>query len=357
MSGAGRAQRLAAGLTMVWYLLRRFAMLVVVVFGAMTVTFVIARVIPKNVAQIWAGVQGFKITPDVVAIVTSQYHLNDPLLVQYGYYLRDLLSGQWGTSPVTGRPVAADILTYLPNTVELATTGLLLAVIVSVPIGVVAARSRNSWLDHLSRALALIGVAAPTFWVGLLLQFVFYYTLGWTRDPGGMLSSSVLALSPVRPFTGLLVLDAALTGNVPALVDALNHLALPAVSLALPLVALVSRMTRSSMLEVLNQDYVRTARAKGLPEWRLTWRHALRNALLPTVTVLGLSTGWLLTGSVVTELIFYWPGVGRYAVGAVTSFDFPAVTAYTALAAVIFSLANLLTDLMYAYMDPRIRFG
>jgi peptide/nickel transport system permease protein len=181
--------------------------------------------------------------------------------------------------------------------------------------------------------------------------------LGWARDPGGMLSSSVLSTSPVRHVTGILVLDAALTGNAPAMADALNHLVLPAVSLALPLVALVSRMTRASMLEVLHQDYVRTARAKGVPEWRVTWRHALRNAMLPTVTVLGLSTGWLLTGSVVTELIFYWPGVGRYAVGAVTSFDFPAVTAYTALAAVIFSLANLLTDLTYAYMDPRIRFG
>jgi peptide/nickel transport system permease protein len=342
---------------MIRFVARRVAMLVGVVFGAMTVTFVIARVIPQNVAQIWAGVQGFKVTPDAVALVTRQYHLNEPLIVQYGYYLRDLASGRWGTSPVTGRPVATDILMYLPNTMELAAAALLLAVAVSVPIGVVAARARNSWVDQASRALALIGVAAPTFWIGLLLQFVFYYWLGWVRDPGGMLSDSTLALSPVRHVTGFVVLDAALTGNGPGLLDAVNHLALPAISLALPLVALLSRMTRSSMLEVLNQDYVRTARAKGMPEWRVTWRHALRNALMPTVTVLGLSTGWLLTGSVVTELIFYWPGVGRYAVGAVTSFDFPAVTAYTALAALIFSLANLVTDVVYAYMDPRIRFA
>jgi peptide/nickel transport system permease protein len=342
---------------MIAYLVRRLGMLFIVVFGAMTVTFIIARVIPTNVAQIWAGVQGFQITPDVVTLVKREYHLDDPLLVQYGYYLRDLVRGRWGISPVTGRPVAVDILSYLPNTVELAAAGLLLAVAVSVPIGVVAATWRNSWLDHTSRALAVAGVAAPTFWVGLLLQFVFYYTLGWVRDPGGMLSSSVLALSPVRHMTGLVALDAALTGNGPALADALNHLALPAITLALPLVALVSRMTRSSMLEVLHQDYIRTARAKGVRSQRVTWRHALRNALLPTVTVLGLSTGWLLTGSVVTELVFYWPGVGRYAVGAVTAFDFPAVTAYTALAAVAFSLANLVADITYAYMDPRIRFG
>lgn len=341
---------------MIRYIAQRLATLIAVVFGAMTVTFVIARVIPRNVAQIWAGVQGFKVTPDVIALVTRQYRLDEPLIVQYGYYLGDLASGRWGTSPVTGRPVAADILTYLPNTIELAGAGLLLAVAISVPIGVVAARTRNSWLDQASRGLAIVGVAAPTFWVGLLLQFVFYYRLGWVRDPGGMLSETVVALSPVRHVTGLVVVDAALTGNAPALLDALNHLALPAFSLALPLIALVSRMTRSSLLEVLHQDYVRTARAKGMPEWQVTLRHALRNALMPTVTVLGLSTGWLLTGSVVTELIFYWPGVGRYAVGAVTSFDFPAVTAYTALAAFVFSLANLATDIAYAYMDPRIRF-
>jgi peptide/nickel transport system permease protein len=339
------------------YIVRRVLALTVVVFGAMTITFVIARVIPRNVAWIWAGFQGFKATPDVVAAVTRQYHLNDPLLLQYWYYLRDLARGQWGTSPVSGRPVAADILAYLPNTIELAVAGLMIAVAVSVPIGVVAARSRNSVLDHASRALALIGVSAPTFWIGLLLQWVFYYWLGWVHDPGGMFSTSLMASHPVQPVTGVVLIDAVLGANGPAVLDALGHLALPAVSLALPLVALISRMTRSSMLETLNQDFVRTARAKGVSERRLTWVHAFRNAMLPTLTVLGLSTGWLLTGSVVTEVIFYWPGVGRYAVGAVSSFDFPAVTAYTALAAVIFSAANLLTDIMYAFADPRIRFA
>lgn len=342
---------------MLWFVVRRLLALSVVVFGAMTITFVIARVIPTNVAWIWAGFQGFQATPDVIAAVTRQYHLNDPLPLQYWYYLRDLASGRWGTSPVSGRPVAADIFTYLPNTIELAVAGLVMAVLISVPIGVVAAKRRNSLIDHITRGLALVGVSAPTFWIGLLLQLVFYYWLGWVRDPGGMLSTSLMGSQPVRPVTGFVLLDAALGGNTSALLDALNHLALPSISLALPLVALVSRMTRSSMLEVLNQDYVRTARAKGVPERRLTWSHAFRNAMLPTLTVLGLSTGWLLTGSVVTELIFYWPGVGRYAVGAVTSFDFPAVTAYTALAAVIFSAANLLTDIMYAYADPRIRFA
>jgi peptide/nickel transport system permease protein len=342
---------------MLRFVVRRLLTLLIVVFGAMSITFVIARVVPRNVAWIWAGFQGFKATPDVIASVTRQYHLDQPLLVQYGFYLRDLASGHWGVSPVTGRAVATDILTYLPNTLELAIAGLLIAIAVSVPLGVISARARNSLLDHVSRGFALVGVCAPTFWVGLLLQLIFYYQLGWVQDPGGRLNNAVLTGAPVHQTTGFLLIDTLLTGNLVALGNALNHLWLPAVSLALPLIALISRMTRSSMLEALGQDYIRTARAKGLSEWVVTIRHALRNAFLPTVTVLGLSTGWLLTGSVVTEVIFYWPGVGRYAVGAVSSFDFPAITAYTALAAVVFSTANLLTDLVYAYMDPRIRFG
>jgi peptide/nickel transport system permease protein len=339
------------------FLLRRLLTLLVVVFGAITITFIIARVVPRNVAWIWAGLQGFQVTPDVIAATARQYHLNDPLLVQYGYYLKDLASGQWGTSPVSSRPVATEILTYLPNTIELAIAGLAIAVAISIPAGILSAKLRNSPTDHLSRLLALVGVSAPTFWIGLLLQLVFYYWLGWVHDPGGRLRNDVTAATPVRTTTGFLILDAALTGNWTALRDALGHLVLPAVSLALPLIALISRMTRSSMLEALTQDYIRTARAKGISETRVAWHHALRNAILPTLTVIGLSTGWLLTGSVVTEVIFYWPGVGRYAVGAVTSFDFPAVTAYTALAAVAFSVANLATDLLYAFVDPRIRFG
>lgn len=338
------------------FIIRRLLLAVVVVFGVTLITFVLARVVPQNVAQVWAGFQGFQANADAVRIVEKQYHLNDPLVVQYGYYLRDLVTLNWGTSPITTRPVADDIRVYLPNTVELAVAAMLLAIVIGVPLGVLSATHRNGVGDHLARLLALVGVAAPGFWVAMILQFIFYYRLGWVEDPGGRLSDAIARGHPVQTITGFLLVDATATGNWIALRDALEHLALPSITVALPLVALISRMVRSSMLEVLKQDYVRTARAKGLAERAVITRHAFRNAIVPTITVIALSTGWLLTGAVVTEVVFYWPGIGQYAVGAVMSFDFPAIMAFTAISAVIFVLVNLFADLAYAYLDPRVRY-
>ena len=338
------------------FIIRRLLLAVVVVFGVTLITFVLARVVPQNVAQVWAGFQGFQANADAVRIVEEQYHLNDPLYVQYGYYLRDLVTLNWGTSPTTTRPVAADIRLYLPNTIELTFTAMVLAIAIAVPLGIISAIHRNGVGDHLARLLALFGVAAPGFWVAIILQLVFYYHLGWVEDPGGRLSDAVARAHPVENITGFLLVDASLTGNWIALRDALEHLALPSITLALPLVALISRMVRSSMLEVLQQDYVRTARAKGLSETTVVARHAFRNAIIPTITVIALSTGWLLTGAVVTEVVFYWPGIGQYAVGAVMSFDFPAIMAFTAISAVIFVLVNLVADLAYAYLDPRVHY-
>ncbi len=339
------------------FIARRIAIFVLVLWGALTITFVLARVVPRNVAYVWAGFQGFKATPDVIKDVERKYHLDQSLGVQYALYIQDLVLGHWGASPISGNSVADDIGTYLPNTVELAVSSIVLAVIFGIPLGVLSARKRNSPLDHFGRMLALVGVSAPSFLVGLILQLVFYFALGWIGDPGGRLSDSVTSLHPVRHMSGFLIVDCLMTRNTAALWDALRHMILPALTLSLPLVALMSRMTRASMLEELGQDYIRTARAKGLREVGVVYRHALRNALLPTTTVLGLSLGWLLTGSVVTEVVFYWPGIGRYAVSALLSFDFPAISAYTALAAVAFSGANLLCDVAYAFMDPRIRYG
>ncbi len=338
------------------FIIRRLLLAVVVVFGVTLITFVLARVLPQNVAEVWAGFQGFRTSEDTIRAVEEQYHLNEPLYIQYGYYLRDLVTLNWGTSPITTRPVADDIRTFLPNTIELSAAAMLLAVVVAVPLGIVSATHRNSFGDHLARLLALFGVAAPGFWVAMVLQLVFYYQLGWIEDPGGRLSNAVMRSHPVETVTGFLLVDTVLTGNWVAFRDALEHLILPAVTLALPLLALISRMVRSSMLEVLRQDYVRTARAKGLTERIVVGRHAFRNAIIPTVTVIALSFGWLLTGAVVTEVVFYWPGIGQYAVGAVMSFDFPAIIAFTAISATIFVLVNLVADLAYAYLDPRVRY-
>jgi peptide/nickel transport system permease protein len=339
------------------YLVRRLLLLVVVVFGVTIITFVLARVVPQNVAAVWAGFQGFKATSDVIVQLEDEYHLRDPLYLQYVYYVRDLVQGNWGRSPVTTRPVAEDIKAFFPNSVELGLAGLLLGILVGIPTGVVSATRRNSPLDHLSRLVALVGVSMPGFWVGLLLQLVFYYQLGWLPDPGGRLNQVVQFTSPVQPQTGFLLVDSVISGNWTALGSALQHLVLPAITLALPLIALISRMTRSAMLEVLAQDYTRTARAKGLTERAVEYRHALRNAWVPITTVVATSFGWLLTGSVVTELVFSWPGIGRYAVGAVLSFDFPAIMIVTILTAIIYAFANLFADMLYLVLDPRISYG
>lgn len=334
---------------------RRILLAILVIFGVTVVTFVLSRVVPANVAYVWAGAQGFKATPAAAQQAAEKYHLNDPLYTQYGYYLRDLVTLHWGTDPVTGRAISADIRTYLPNTAVLAASGMILALLLGIPLGVLSAVRQNSIVDHLGRLVALFGVSAPGFWVGIILQLVFYYYLGWVADPGGLISNSVLLSHPVSSVTGIVWLDALITGNFVALRSAIDHLWLPAVTLALPIVALISRMLRASMLEVLREDFIRTARSKGLRERRIVYTHALRNALLPTLTVVGLSFGWLLTGAVVVEIVFAWPGIGSYAVNAVLSYDFPAIVVVTALFALIFVVVNLITDIAYAYLDPRVR--
>src|SRR5262245_17282945 len=298
-------------------ILRRLILLIPVLVGITLVTFTLARVVPRNVAYVWAGAQGFRATPEAAAQLTRQYHLDAPIAVQYFHYMADLLRGDLGTSPVTTRPVISEIRQFLPHTIELAVSAMLLSVLLGLPIGVVSAVRRNSAVDHLSRLTALLGVSMPVFWLGLLLQLVFYSWLGLVPDPGGRLSNQIRYTSPVQNVTGFLMVDTALTGNWVACRDALVHLILPTLTLALPQVAMISRMTRSSMLEVLGQDYIRTSRAKGLSERVVTYRHALRNALIPVATVVGLSLAWLLTGSVVTEVVFYWPGLGRYGVEAI----------------------------------------
>ena len=340
---------------MIRIILRRLMLLIPVLVGITLVTFTLARVVPKNVAYVWAGAQGFRATPEAAAQLTRQYHLDAPIAVQYFHYMTDLLRGDLGTSPVTTRPVMSEIRQFLPHTIELAVSATLLSVLLGLPIGVISAARRNSVVDHLSRLTALLGVSMPVFWLGLLLQLVFYFWLGLVPDPGGRLSNRIRYTSPVQNVTGFLMVDTALTGNWVAFQDALIHLILPTLTLALPQVAMISRMTRSSMLEVLGQDYIRTSRAKGLSERVVTYRHALRNALIPVTTVVGLSLAWLLTGSVVTEVVFYWPGLGRYGVEAILAFDFPGVMAFTIIGACVFVFANLATDVLYMRLDPRLR--
>jgi peptide/nickel transport system permease protein len=342
---------------MVTYLLRRLGALVLVVLGVTVVVFLISRVVPGDVALLWTGQRGESVSGQTLALIRDQYHLDKPLAIQYLYYLRDLSRGDLGISVKSNRPVRRELAERLPHTVELGVSALLLAVPIGIGFGVLSATRRNSLLDHGGRILAMAGVCIPIFWLGLLLQMFFYYRLGWLPSPGGRLSDSVEIMAPLQRITGFMIVDSVLTGNLMALWDAVLHLVLPAGTLALPLIALISRMTRSSMLEVLSQDYVRTAWAKGVGPRRVHYRHALRNALLPILTVVGLAFGALLTGSVVTELIYYWPGIGQYAVQAILAYDGPVIMAFTAFAATMFAAANLVVDILYVFVDPQIRYA
>jgi peptide/nickel transport system permease protein len=314
----------------------------------MVITFLVSRVMVPDPARAWAGSRA---SPDTIAALTVRFHLHDPIYVQFYYYLSDLLHGDWGVSPSSGQPVLYSILIYLPATVELTIAALFLIVVIGIPLGVVAATHRNKAVDHLARITALSGVASPPFLAALLLQFVFFYYLRVFPDSGGRIS--VFVQSPPS-ITGLLTVDSLITGNMTAFVSALQHLVMPAFALAFLTLGLMSRLVRASMLETLASDYVRTAKAKGLKKRIVTYKHALKNALIQPITALSVYVAYLLGGSVVIELIFSWPGIGRYAAQAALDFDLPAVMGTTLAFTIGVIFANLVADVLYAVLDPRI---
>lgn len=336
-------------MTLLRYLARRAALTVFVVFGVTLITFVLSHVVPADPVIAYLGDHA---PPDLVEKVRHELGLDKPLPVQYVLYLQGLLHGNLGVSIMDNRPVSRDLAQYLPATVELATAAMLVAVVIGVPTGIVSALYKDRWPDQLARVFALGGTSLPVFYVALLLLGLLYSKLGVLPGPGRL----SIYTPPPPHITGMVTVDALLTGDWAALIDALRHLVLPAFVLGYYSAGLITRMTRGSLLEVLRQDYVRTARAKGVPERRVVLRHALRNALLPTVTVIGLTFGSLLSGAVLTETIFSWPGIGRYATNSVTNVDVPAVLGVTLVVALIYSVVNLVVDVLYAYLDPQIRY-
>jgi peptide/nickel transport system permease protein len=291
--------------------------------------------------------------PEAVQAATEKWALDKPLLTQYIIYLKNLLQGDLGTSFKTKNPVALDLQTFLPATIELAICSFIFAILFGLPLGIIAAVKTGTFADQVTRIISLLGASMPPFWSGLLVLFVFYYKLDWAPGPG-RLSSRIEAPAPV---TGLLVYDSLVEGNMPAFWDALSHLVLPSIILGWFTLALISRITRSSMLEVLSQDYIRTARAKGVVEKWVILKHALRNALIPLVTLVGLAFAGLMSGAIMTETIFSWPGIGRYAVESAANLDYPAITGTTLLIAIIYMLVNIFVDMLYTIIDPRIREG
>jgi len=323
--------------------------MVLVLLGVSVLTFFIAHVVPGDPVLVALGEHARE---EQIVAYRRAYGLDRPVPVQYAVYMSRLTRGDLGISIRTRRPVADDLQEFLPATIELSSAAWLVALLLGIPAGILSAVFKDRTFDHLSRLVALIGASFPVFWLGLLLLGAFYYRLRWLPGPGRL----DVVISPPQLRTGLLLVDAVLAGDWEALRNALRHLVLPALTLGLFSTAVIARMTRSAMLEVLYQDYIRTARAKGLREWRVVALHALKNAMIPTLTIIGISFGSLLSGAVLTETIFAWPGLGRYATASAISLDFPAVMGVTLVVAVVYTQVNLVVDLIYARLDPRVRY-
>lgn len=332
------------------YIARRLLLSTLAISGVLVITFFLSHVIPGDPI---AAILGPQAPEHVIQDLRRRWGLDRPIHVQFARYVVLLTRGDLGKSIATNRPVLRDLKEFFPATIELATAAILVGVTFGLAAGIVSAVARGKWVDHIVRVVSLIGLSMPVFWLGLIALLVFYLRAGLLPGPGQL---DILIDRPPR-LTGLIIADSLLTRDFGALRNAFAHLVLPAMVLGSNTLVGIARITRASMLEVLEQEYVKAARAKGLPERTVVLRHALKNALLPIVTVIGIYYGSLLEGAVLTETVFAWPGLGRYATSAILSQDFAAIMGVTLVIALIFSLANLVVDLAYALLNPKIRYG
>ncbi len=332
------------------YIARRVAVMPLLLLGVVTAAFIISRTIPANPLVTLVGERGLG-NPEVVKAAKARWGLDKAVPEQYVLYVRNLARGDMGVSFHTRNTVRKDLTDRFPATIELTLTAMLIGVSGGLGLGVIAARRQNKAADHVARFFALVGSSLPVFWAGLVLLFILYARLSWLPGPGRLDSRTI----PPVHYTGLYTVDALISGHWSVFIEALRHLVLPAFTLGWGVMGIISRLVRASMLDELSADYVRTARAKGLSERQVLRRHALRNALLPTLTIVGFSFAFLITGAVLTETVFSWPGIGSYAVDASRTLDFPAIMGVSILGGVAFLSANLITDLTYVIADPRIR--
>lgn len=330
------------------FVITRLGLVIPTFFGMTLLAFFLIRLVPGDPIETLAGERG--IDPVRHAQLLHAYGLDEPLWTQYGIYIAKVLHGDLGKSIITQAPVMQEFLALFPATVELALCAMLFALLLGIPAGVLAAVKRNSFYDHGLMGAALTGYSMPIFWWGLLLILLFSVQLGWTP-----VSGRIAVAYFIEPSTGFLLIDSALSDEKGAFLSALGHLILPTMVLGTNPLAVVARMTRSAMLEVLGEDYVRTARAKGLPPWRVVGIHALRNAMVPVVTVIGLQVGVLFTGAILTETIFSWPGVGKWLIEAIARRDYPVLQGGMLLLGLIVMAVNVLVDLTYGLINPRIR--
>lgn len=335
---------------MLAYVLRRLGYLLFVIWGVTIAAFFIAQVVPGDPV---AAALGSNAREAQIEAYREKLGLNRPIYEQYISYMQRLITGDLGKSIRTRRAIISDLKDFFPATLELTLAATMVTVILGIPFGIVAALNQNKFPDVLIRVLALLGGATPIYWLAILFITFFHSYLGVLPGPGRLDPF----LIPPPKITGFMLLDTLLAKDMPAFVDAVRHLIMPALVLGAFSTALLTRMVRSTMLEVLSQDYIRTAKAKGNSNRVVLWKHALRNAALPILTVLGAVVGSLLTGAVLTETIFSWPGIGGYATASALNLDFPAVMGVTLVAGLTYALINLLVDLLYAFFDPRISYS
>jgi peptide/nickel transport system permease protein len=333
------------------FILRRVLTSLLVLAGVSVITFALSRVVPANAAELYIGP---KARQEDIDRVTKQLGLDKPLPVQYAIYMRDLLHGDLGNSISTKRPITQEISGRLPATLELLASGMLIAILLGIPLGVLSARGQGRPTDVIVRTFSIMGVSMPAFYLGLLFQILFFRNLH-LLPLAGRVDSSLRFTSPITEITHFLLLDSLLTQNWIALKDVLLHLALPAFTLAAYPTGLVARMTRAAMLEVMEQDYIRTARAYGTQDYIVTYLLALKNAISPTLTVIGLTVAYALTGTFFVEIIFVWPGLGLFTVRSLLNVDYPAIMGVTLFGAAGYVLINLAVDVLQAWVDPRIR--
>ncbi|MFP3919626.1 ABC transporter permease [Lysinibacillus telephonicus] len=333
---------------MIKMIVKRLGLLIFVVFGVTLVTFFMSHVIPGDPASMIAGQRA---SEETLQSIRQQLGLDKPVWIQYFHYIGDLLTGDLGTSIRTQRPVLDELITFFPATLELAIAAFAIAIVLGIPLGVLAALKKNTFWDNLSRVFSISGVSIPVFFSGLIVILIFYGNLGWFPSNGRI----SLDINPPTHITGFYILDSIFTGDMVALKSSLEHIFLPALVLSYAQLAVITRQVRASMLEVMSQEYIRTAVANGIKGRLLIISYALKNALIPTVTVIGVAFGSLLGGAVVTETIFGWPGMGKFVVDSISYLDFPAMMGFTIIISIGYVLINLIVDIIYGLLNPQMK--
>jgi peptide/nickel transport system permease protein len=335
------------------FIIRRLVLAIPVVLGVLMITFFLSFVVGDPIALYTSE----RTPQNRIAAIRAEHGLDEPIPIQFIIYLRSLFTGDWGYSRTARMPVTDAVASFFPATVELSLAAMVIAILVGIPLGIISATKKDKMVDHVTRIIALAGVSMPIFWFALMLKYVFFFQFTQWGLPALPSTDRYTYYLGYTPITNLLLLDSVITGNLALFFDGFAHMVMPSIALGYLTLAVIARMMRSSMLEVLKEDYITLARSKGLRERTVIYRHALRNAMIPTVTVIGLAFGGLMAGAVLTETIFSWPGIGRWSTSAIMNSDIPSISAFVLIVAIVFVAANLLVDVIYGALDPRIRYG